>query len=87
MQIAVVDNHNPRNWYYLHICNVMNIMTCNKTQIHPHVVVQIHLLHSIKATQIVIVFELSNKEHINHDLSMDYIDTFYLCYAFYGRPI
>ena len=75
-----LENHNPTNWYYLHICDVINVIVCNKTQRHPHIIVGSTMLTSIKTTFKITGLELSNKENVNHEFFMDYIDIFYLCY-------
>ena len=79
-----VDNNQARNVYYMHVCDIMNIIISQKRGSTPFLGIQTELLNELNSTNTTNKFvELFTTDKLNF-LYLN-IDTYYISYAYYSN--
>jgi hypothetical protein len=79
-----LENNHESNVYYMHICDIMNIMIKKRCNNVPKIVIKTSSLQEIKE-ETVNVFSSTVLDADQENFLVENIDIFYLVYAFYGN--
>lgn len=78
-------NNVLNNIFFLHICDILNILVCKKLDVTPEVIIKTSLLNTLSSSNIVNELESIYIDKEMHDFIVINADHLYLCYGYYSN--